>query len=49
MEILFTRFISNQKKRERESLTFEIEWAAVRAGENRFRCTLDGRGDARRT
>jgi hypothetical protein len=29
--------------------TFEREWAAGGAGENRFRCTLDGRGDARRT
>jgi hypothetical protein len=30
-------------------VTFERKWAAGGAGENRFRCTLDGRGDARRT
>lgn len=36
-------------KKKKRCCTFEREWVAVGAGENRFRCTLDGRGDARRT
>lgn len=40
---------SGKSKKKKRCCTFEREWVAVGAGENRFRCTLDGRGDARRT
>ena len=52
LAVCLDRLTRNSKKgtnQNKKKCTFEKDWAAGWAGENRFRCTLDGRGDGRRT